>query len=163
MKRYLIILRHAKSDWGDVNLNDFDRPLNSRGKRDIPLMASYIIQHYPTIDMAIVSDSVRTTETIEGLRKYGVSISELSFSHSLYLASAETIASSLSTIDASIESALICAHNPGVSEFVQSLCTLDFFDMPTLGSVLIEIDIAQWSDIFSSKGSLIRFDYPKKK
>lgn len=32
MKR-LILFRHAKSDWDDPVARDFDRPLNSRGKR----------------------------------------------------------------------------------------------------------------------------------
>jgi len=32
MKR-LILMRHAKSDWGDPGLPDHDRPLNKRGRR----------------------------------------------------------------------------------------------------------------------------------
>jgi phosphohistidine phosphatase len=28
----LIIMRHAKSDWGDPQLTDLDRPLNARGR-----------------------------------------------------------------------------------------------------------------------------------
>ena len=30
----LYLLRHAKSSWDDPELDDFDRPLNKRGKRD---------------------------------------------------------------------------------------------------------------------------------
>lgn len=29
----LILVRHAKSDWGNPGLDDFDRPLNERGKK----------------------------------------------------------------------------------------------------------------------------------
>ena len=29
----LILMRHAKSDWGDVALEDHERPLNKRGRR----------------------------------------------------------------------------------------------------------------------------------
>jgi len=29
----LMLLRHAKSDWEDVSLPDFDRPLAARGRR----------------------------------------------------------------------------------------------------------------------------------
>jgi phosphohistidine phosphatase len=32
----LLLLRHAKSDWDDPSLRDFDRPLAARGKRDAP-------------------------------------------------------------------------------------------------------------------------------
>ena len=30
----LALVRHAKSDWGDPDLDDHDRPLNERGLRD---------------------------------------------------------------------------------------------------------------------------------
>ena len=32
----LLIMRHAKSDWNDPSLKDFDRPLNERGKKSAP-------------------------------------------------------------------------------------------------------------------------------
>ena len=35
----LILVRHAKSDWGNPSLDDFDRPLNERGKKDAPAIA----------------------------------------------------------------------------------------------------------------------------
>ncbi len=36
----VILLRHAKSDWNDMSLRDFDRPLNGRGERAAALMGS---------------------------------------------------------------------------------------------------------------------------
>jgi phosphohistidine phosphatase len=35
----LLLVRHAKSDWENLELDDFERPLNDRGKRDAPAMA----------------------------------------------------------------------------------------------------------------------------
>ena len=40
MKLWLI--RHAKSAWNEPGLRDFDRPLNARGERDGPNMASWL-------------------------------------------------------------------------------------------------------------------------
>ena len=34
----IILARHAKSSWKDPGLDDFDRPLNKRGKRNAPFM-----------------------------------------------------------------------------------------------------------------------------
>jgi phosphohistidine phosphatase len=34
----LYLIRHAKSSWNDLNLDDFDRPLNKRGKHDAKLL-----------------------------------------------------------------------------------------------------------------------------
>ena len=38
----LIIVRHSKSSWKEINLTDFNRPLNGRGKSDGLLMADYL-------------------------------------------------------------------------------------------------------------------------
>ncbi|MBC7418626.1 MAG: histidine phosphatase family protein, partial [Pedobacter sp.] len=40
MLRQLILVRHGKSDWKNVPaIADFDRPLNSRGKKNAQEMA----------------------------------------------------------------------------------------------------------------------------
>jgi len=49
MKNFLLV-RHAKSSWSDPSLDDKDRPLNARGKRDAPFMASYLR------DLALIPD-----------------------------------------------------------------------------------------------------------
>jgi phosphohistidine phosphatase len=35
----LLLIRHAKSSWDDPVQQDYDRPLNDRGKTDAPAMA----------------------------------------------------------------------------------------------------------------------------
>jgi phosphohistidine phosphatase len=35
------LIRHAKSDW-PINVPDFDRPLNERGKKNAPKMAKFL-------------------------------------------------------------------------------------------------------------------------
>ena len=37
--KQVIIIRHAKSSWSDFSLSDFERPLDTRGLHDAPLMA----------------------------------------------------------------------------------------------------------------------------
>ena len=36
--KYLYLMRHAKSDWGDPTVSDHDRILNTRGLRNAPYM-----------------------------------------------------------------------------------------------------------------------------
>ena len=59
----LILIRHSKSSWKDLSLTDFNRPLNSRGKSDGPLMADYLKSKINKIDYLHSSSSVRTFET----------------------------------------------------------------------------------------------------
>ena len=40
----LILARHAKSDWADEGLDDHDRPLNDRGRRDAPAMGRTLLR-----------------------------------------------------------------------------------------------------------------------
>ncbi len=43
--KLLGLLRHAKSDWDDLGLRDFDRGLNDRGRRGAALMGEHIREH----------------------------------------------------------------------------------------------------------------------
>ncbi|WP_268812262.1 SixA phosphatase family protein [Arcobacter defluvii] len=38
----LVLIRHAKSDWSNPFLEDFDRALNKRGLKDAPFMAKIL-------------------------------------------------------------------------------------------------------------------------
>lgn len=163
MIRNIILVRHAKSDWQHGVTADHQRPLNVRGKRDIPIMTSVLIQNYPEIDIALSSDSERTAETIQGINKYGFVLPEIIFSPNLYQASMDKFETELATLSDDIISVMICAHNPGVSDLVQKICNLDFIEIPTLGIAWVETDLDTWSNIFTAKGNLVRYDYPKKK
>lgn len=161
----LILMRHAKSDWSQENLSDHERILNQRGKRDIPLMASILIQKYPNPQLILSSDSVRTTETVEGITKLGFRHGRVQFTHNLYLASITDIQNELATVPHDVETVLVCAHNPGISDYLNAICPDNSFQMfPTLGTALVVLDIESWDEIFTAKNNrLVRFDYPKKK
>lgn len=59
----LILVRHAKSDWGNPDLDDFDRPLNGRGKSDAPVMAHRLLDKKVKIDAFIASPAKRARKT----------------------------------------------------------------------------------------------------
>ena len=40
----IILMRHAKSDWANSELTDYQRPLNNRGKRNGPIMGKQILK-----------------------------------------------------------------------------------------------------------------------
>ena len=60
----LIIMRHAKSSWTDSNLNDHDRPLNPRGRKDAPRIYQALMEMDWLPDTVFLSSSKRTTETL---------------------------------------------------------------------------------------------------
>ena len=67
MTRTLILMRHAKSDWGHAGLADHDRPLNARGTRDAPRMGAWLRGKGHLPDEVLCSTATRTRQTLEGL------------------------------------------------------------------------------------------------
>jgi phosphohistidine phosphatase len=63
----LIAVRHAKSDWVDLSLKDYDRPLNDRGFRDAPLMGARILTQYGLPDLIMSSTALRAKQTAEAI------------------------------------------------------------------------------------------------
>jgi len=63
----LLVLRHAKSSWDDSALDDHERPLNQRGRRDAPRMGKLMREYGLIPDVVISSDAVRARLTAEAL------------------------------------------------------------------------------------------------
>ena len=38
----LYVMRHSKSSWNEHNINDFERPLSKRGRKDIKLIIAFL-------------------------------------------------------------------------------------------------------------------------
>ena len=57
-------MRHAKSSWVDSNLNDHDRPLNPRGRKDAPRIYQALMEMDWLPDTVFLSSSKRTSETL---------------------------------------------------------------------------------------------------
>lgn len=59
----LFLIRHAKSSWDDPNKDDFDRPLNERGKRNAPFMGKLLKKENILPDLIISSPAKRAIAT----------------------------------------------------------------------------------------------------
>ena len=59
----LILVRHAKSSWDAVGLEDHERPLNERGKEDAPAMAKRLKDKKIKVDLFISSPARRAHKT----------------------------------------------------------------------------------------------------
>ena len=59
----ILLLRHGKSDWGDPDLEDFERPLSPRGKKDAPRMGKVLLQYNLLPDLIVSSPAERAKQT----------------------------------------------------------------------------------------------------
>lgn len=162
MKR-LFIIRHAKSDQNYFG-NDFERPLNDRGKSDAPLMAKRLLEKQVKIDALVSSPAKRAKKTAELFAEsLGKSPEKIIYISALYHATPDVFFDIIASLPDNLDAVAIFSHNPGITYFVNSLHTRTRVDnMPTAGIFAIEADISQWSEFAKAKREVLFFDYPKK-
>ena len=160
MKR-LILIRHSKSSWKDVSLTDFNRPLNGRGKSDGPLMADYLKSKINKIDYLHSSSSVRTFETSKYFIEQ-IQFGEIQYDDSLYHCSSSSILEMIKNYSDDYQSAVIIAHNPGLTNLINNITTISLDNLPTTGIAEIEFNINGWSDISYENSNLVDLKFPKQ-
>ena len=159
----LILIRHAKSSWANIGQSDFDRPLNERGQKDAPEMARRLVEKKLRVEQIVHSGSVRTTETMNLFRKvlgldkkFCISIQEL------YHASVFQLEETVSVLDDRYDTIALIGHNPGITEFVNTLTNLRTDNMPTCAMFAVRVDTQSWRTFQQAEKTFLFYDYPKQ-
>ncbi|MEO7307973.1 MAG: histidine phosphatase family protein [Ferruginibacter sp.] len=159
----IFIIRHAKSDQGFFG-NDFERPLNERGRSDAPVMAKRLLDKKIKIEGLVSSPAVRAKQTAELFAEtLNMAVVDIFFISALYHAPSEEFYEVIASLPDALNSVAIFSHNPGITYFVNSLNTNTRVDnMPTCAVFAVEADIVQWVEFMKAKKDILFFDYPKK-
>lgn len=157
----LLLARHAKSNWGDKNFSDFDRPLNESGEVDAPIMASYLQRCGYLIHQIISSDAARALATAEQYKKYLTPDQDVITHHDLYLASVETITKIVAKISPAYGAVMLVGHNPGMSDALNYFSKDSFDDMSTCSVGIIQFEVSNWLDITAGSGEVLSLENPK--
>jgi phosphohistidine phosphatase len=136
----LMLMRHAKSDWADESLSDFERPLNARGKKAAPLMGDWMRDHHLIPTRILCSTATRAKETLFGLEKaWAAHPSEkvvVEFIDELYLATPTTIHEVIQHHHRDAERLLVIGHNPGM-ELLATQLSGERIEMTTANVVVL--------------------------
>jgi phosphohistidine phosphatase len=159
----LLLIRHAKSSWDDPGLSDYERPLNERGKKDAPAMAERLYERGIRIDAFVTSPARRARKTAEQFAKrYKKEKDDLVLKTELYMASDEAFNSVVEKLNDAIDCVAIFSHNPGITEFANSLTDdIRIDNIPTSGIFAVSIEAKKWSRFKEAKKKFLFFDYPK--
>lgn len=161
--KYLILIRHAKSDWNVSVDSDLERPLNKRGLRDAPFMAKLLQSKIKDIDAIFSSPAERTMLTANFFAEaFGKSSEDIIQSENLYLSSYNILLYFIKEIDDSLQKVIIVTHNPGITELSNYLCDKYIDNIPTCGIVGLKLLENNWNSIGRKKCKLDFFEYPKK-
>lgn len=158
----LFIIRHAKSDQSFFG-NDFERPLNERGKQDALLMAKRFFETGITIDAFVSSPAKRAKKTAQiFFSVFGEPQDEIILISALYHAPVDVFYEVISMLPDTFNTVAIFSHNPGITHFVNSLQTDGNIDnMPTCGIFAVQINTKFWKELKLATKSFLFFDYPK--
>lgn len=164
--KVLGILRHAKSEWDDTALRDFDRGLNARGRKGAVVIGEHIRNHGITWDKLFASPAERVKETLDA----GLPDMEVTWDKRLYLASASTILDLLREEGGDAQRIMVSGHNPGLQELLFALIPQEnenelFHEavrkFPTAAYAVVELDIDDWADMDEKCGRLTHFARPR--
>jgi phosphohistidine phosphatase len=153
----LIILRHAKAEASAPDGTDIHRPLSERGHRDALVTGKSLrkLELFP--DRILCSPSVRTRQTVEGLLQKLKRDVPVIFDESIYEATTGMLLSLLARQEEA-ETLLLVGHNPGVEELVGRLISPAApvpIPLPTAGIARVDLSIVHWSEIESTRGTLV--------
>jgi phosphohistidine phosphatase len=159
----LTLLRHAKSSWEDPALGDFDRPLNSRGRRDAPEMGRRLKARGEVPDLIISSPARRALATARMVaREVGMPEQRIIAEPGLYHAGGATILSIVRSLESLADHLMLIGHNPGFNDAANSLSEARIDNLPTAAMFQVAFDVDDWSDVSPGAGRFVRFDYPKR-
>ncbi|MEO5911953.1 MAG: histidine phosphatase family protein [Pelobium sp.] len=163
MSKQLLIVRHAKSDWGNAEITDFNRPLNERGKANVPEMAKRLKDRNINPEIIISSSANRAISTAKLMAsELGLKRDKIYKTRKIYEASCNQLLAMVNGFDNSIDFIALFGHNNGITDLTVYLTDADIFNIPTCGVVLVKFPFDDWKMVSKFSGEVDFFDYPKK-
>jgi len=165
----LYLLRHAKSDWSNVQLGDFDRPLNARGRRAADAMGRYMAQQGYSVDLILCSAAARTRETARRFLDTSGFAPDIEYRDDLYLAGTRRLLEVLCGVGPGHGAVMLIGHNPGMQALGLMLAgsgptqAIDALHTkyPTAGLLDFDLDQVDARHIGPGKARLRHFIRPK--
>ena len=159
----IYLIRHAKSSWKDETLNDFDRPLNTRGKRDVIFMGKRLKMFGVMPDLIYTSPAKRALKTAKEIaQEIDCGKKNIISTDVLYEASYESYLKLIHTIDDTYSSIFIIGHNPTITEVGERFSGAILSNIPTCAIVCLSFDVQSFKEICEESAHILFFDYPKK-
>lgn len=156
----LYLLRHAKSSWKDTDLQDFDRPLNGRGREAAPLVGRFMRKKKLRVDLIISSPAARARQTAALVKESAGLSAELRYDERVYEADAARLLEVVAQAGDSADAVVLVGHNPGVEELLTFL-TGESCGMPTAALACLSLDVEKWGKARERAGRLEWLVRPK--
>src|SRR3954452_7743528 len=155
--RRLVLVRHAKTEQGPVDLS---RALTERGRRDAAEIGRWLVSNGVAPDLAVVSPSVRTRQTWQIVTEQLPAVPPSVEDERIYLNEVADVLAVARDADRSVGTLVLVGHNPSMhacavrlsqssSDAVQSLV-----DFPTATVALLDVE-GDWADMGRRSANLV--------
>ena len=159
----IVVMRHAKSDWSNRVLADYDRPLNKRGETDAPLIGSVLKQLSLIPDIIISSPALRAKLTAEKTAKTCAYTGEIIFRDSFYFGNSKSVLEAIEELPDRYETVLVIGHNPILEHFISMMVsnTSLKIKLPTAAFAVIKTEHDTWKRVKEDSGILTLLLVPR--
>lgn len=165
----LVLMRHAKSDRTDDEIDDFDRPLSERGIETAPRMGRHIAALGLTPQRILCSSARRSRDTLAGLIPALATDCEIRLTRELYLAGEDETIDQIRGHGVGAATLLVIGHEPGLTQTALALIGSGHPSLiedlerkfPTAGLAVIDFPAIRWVDVELKTGELVAFLRPR--
>jgi phosphohistidine phosphatase len=164
----LHLLRHAKSSWKQVGLDDHERPLSKRGRAAASAMAKHMKRAGIEPDIVLCSTAVRAKETFDHIAKK-LKPKKVLFKRGIYEEPGRHLWKCVRALSERADTALMIGHNPGLHTFALTLADIDSVEhlppsggkFPTGALVTLSFD-GRWKDLRPRTARVVSFVQPRE-
>jgi phosphohistidine phosphatase len=150
----LIVMRHAKSDWGAAASTDRERPLAPRGVKAARRIGRFLTAVGSAPDLVLSSPAVRARSTVELAAEAGGWTAPVEVVDTFYGGVWSDVAVGVRELAGDAVRVLVAGHEPTWSELVSVLTGGGAVGMPTAAAACIDLGGRSWSGLGPNVGEL---------
>lgn len=161
--KQILLMRHGKSDWSNPELEDFDRPLKKRGRKDSAMMGKLLNEKKQLPGVVLCSTAARAKETLARLQKSITLDADILYYDTFYYEGIEAIINALGKLPDKVNRAMVIGHNPTMENLVMRVFNLEHKEikMPTAAIAFISNNTSSWKTLQWKESKLDAILTPK--
>ena len=161
--KQLLLCRHAKSSWKNLELADIDRSLNRRGKKNASVMGERLAARGMIPELILSSPAKRARKTAVRLCR-GMTVPKdlIRINDAIYDTDVPGLLKVISNIDDCHDRVMLIGHNFELTRLANHLVAVEIYNIPTCGIVACSLAVNSWQHVQQKQADLLFFDYPKK-
>jgi phosphohistidine phosphatase len=148
MKRFLILIRHARSRETEPGQKDIDRELTESGYQQASRVGRYLYLKEIIPDKLFTSHARRALDTAQLVAdQLKLDPSQVIENEELYEASVRTLLNQIHKLDNSLKSVIIIGHNPAITHLCEHLSKNEIGNLPSGSMVHLSFTNLSWKEL----------------